>query len=136
MAGTVGAWPGRDFSGTVETVESRIDPATRSVTVRAAFPNPERLLRPGMLVSVELQQPVREALLVPEIAIVQVGQTSFVWRVKADGSVEQAKVTLGSRVGGQAEILDGLAAGDRIVVDGTGKLRPGARVVDAPAAQG
>ena len=104
--------------------------------MRAAFPNPERLLRPGMLVSVELQQPVREALLVPEIAIVQVGQTSFVWRVKADASVEQAKVTLGSRVGGQAEILDGLEAGDRIVVDGTGKLRPGARVVDARTAQG
>ena len=79
---------------------------------------------------------MREALLVPEIAIVQVGQTSFVWRVKADGSVEQARVTLGSRVGGQAEILDGLEAGDRIVVDGTGKLRPGAKVVDARTAQG
>lgn len=136
VSGTVGAWPGRTFEGTVETIESRIDPATRSVTVRAAFANPGHLLRPGMLVSVALRQPEREALLVPEIAIVQVGQTSFVWRVQGDGSVEQAKVALGTRVDGRVEVLEGLRPGDRIVVDGTGKLRPGAKVVDARAAKG
>jgi membrane fusion protein (multidrug efflux system) len=135
VAGTVDAWPGRRFEGTVETVDARVDPATRSVTVRAAFPNPERLLRPGMLVAVSVEQPEREALLVPEIAIVQVGQTTFAWRVKADGSVEQAKVAIGTRAGGKVEIVSGLRAGDRIVVDGTGKLRPGARVVDAGARQ-
>jgi membrane fusion protein (multidrug efflux system) len=136
VSGTVGAWPGEVFDGTVETVAARVDPATRSVTVRAAFANHERQLRPGMLVSVRLQRPEREALLVPEIAIVQIGQTSFAWRVKADGSVEQARVALGTRSGGKVEVLEGLQAGDRIVVDGTGKLRPGAKVVDAGARQG
>ena len=133
VGGRVGAWPDRHFEGTVETVAARVDPATRSVTVRASFPNPDRLLRPGMLVTVDVRQPEREALLVPEIAIVQVGQTSFVWRVKADGTVEQAKVDIGSRRDGLAEITAGLAAGDRIVVDGTGKLRPGAAVAEAGA---
>ena len=136
VTGKVGAWPDRAFEGTVETLDSRVDPATRSVIVRATFPNPERLLRPGMLVSVELRQAERQALLVPEIAIVQVGQTSFAWRVKPDGTVEQADVTLGTRSAGQVEVLSGLRAGDRIVVDGTGKLRPGAMVVDAGAGKG
>ncbi|MDQ2701567.1 MAG: efflux RND transporter periplasmic adaptor subunit [Pseudomonadota bacterium] len=122
------AFPGRRFEGTVQTIAARIDPATRSVTVRAEFPNPERELRPGMLVTVEVQRPQRQALLVPEISIVQVGQTSFVYRVKADGTVEQARVAIGTRRDGNAEIVEGIKAGDRIVVDGTGKLRPGDKV--------
>jgi membrane fusion protein (multidrug efflux system) len=133
VRGRVEAWPDKRFEGTVETVDARVDPSTRSVTVRAAFANPGKLLRPGMLVTVAIEGREREALLVPEIAIVQVGQTSFVWRVKADGTVEQARVAVGSRAGGQAEILRGLQPGDRIVVDGTGKLRPGAKVEDTTA---
>ena len=130
VRGHVEAWPDRRFEGSVETVDARVDPSTRSVTVRASFPNPERLLRPGMLVTVLLERQERQALLVPEIAIVQVGQTSFAWRVKDDGSVEQAPVSLGSRTEGKVEVLRGLEAGDRIVVDGTGKLRPGSIIED------
>jgi membrane fusion protein (multidrug efflux system) len=89
-----------------------------------------------MLVTVSLERQERQALLVPEIAVVQVGQTSFVWRVKSDGTVEQARVAIGSRSDGRAEILRGLEPGDRIVVDGTGKLRPGAAIVDTSASPG
>ncbi|WP_140909166.1 efflux RND transporter periplasmic adaptor subunit [Cognatiluteimonas lumbrici] len=136
VRGRVGAWPDRRFEGTVETVDARVDPSTRSVVVRASFPNPDRLLRPGMLVTVQLEQQERQALLVPEIAIVQVGQSSFAWRVKQDGSVEQAPVSLGARAAGQVEILRGLEAGDRIVVDGTGKLRPGSTIEDTTTGGG
>ena len=128
------AFPGRVFEGTVQTVDARLDPATRAVVVRADFPNPERELRPGMLVTVEVERPTRQALLVPEIAVVQVGQTSFVYRVKEDGRVEQARVAVGARRAGKAEIVEGLEPGDRIVVDGTGKLRPGDRIAEAGAA--
>jgi membrane fusion protein (multidrug efflux system) len=124
---------GRDFAGMVETVDARVDPATRAVTVRAAFANPDRALRPGMLVTVQVQRPQRQALLVPEIAVVQVGQTSFVYRVKDDATVEQARVVLGARSDGKVEIRQGLRGGDRIVVDGTGKLRPGAKIAEADA---
>lgn len=134
VEGRIAAWPGRSFAGSVETVDTRIDPGTRAATVRAAFANPGHALRPGMLVQVRALLPVREALLVPEIAIVQVGQTSFVWRVRADGRVEQAQVAIGSRSAGKAEITRGLRAGERIVVDGTGKLRAGDQVTDAGAA--
>jgi len=134
VRGRAEAFPGRVFEGTVEIIAARIDPATRAVTVRADFPNPERELRPGMLVSVEVERPARQALLVPEIAVVQVGQTTFVYRVKADGSVEQARVSIGARRDGKAEITEGLEPGDRIVVDGTGKLRPGDKVAEPEAA--
>ncbi|MDO5505569.1 MAG: efflux RND transporter periplasmic adaptor subunit [Pseudoxanthomonas suwonensis] len=137
LQGATSAWPERRFEGSVSTVESRVDAATRAVTVRADFANAERLLRPGMLVNVELFQTERSALLVPEIAVVQVGRETFVWKVGAEDTVEQTIVGVGTRVDGMAEITEGLEAGDRIVLDGTGKLRPGMRIAEtAPPATG
>jgi membrane fusion protein (multidrug efflux system) len=127
------AYPKRVFEGTVATIDSRIDDVTRAVTVRGEFPNPDRALRPGMLLQVQLARGERQALVVPEIAIVQVAQTSSVYRVKPDGSVEQVDVQLGGRNAGRVEITRGLRAGDRIVIDGTGKLRPGAKIVEGRA---
>lgn len=132
LRGTTSAWPERVFEGTVSTVESRIDAATRAVNVRADFANSERLLRPGMLVNVELFQAERQALLVPEIAVVQVGRETFVWTVDGEDKVAQQTVVVGSRVDGMAEITEGLSAGMRIVVDGTGKLRAGMTIAEAP----
>lgn len=128
------SYPGRDFEGTVSTIDARIDTATRAVTVRGDFPNPDRVLRPGMLMQVRLTRPQRQALVLPEIALVQVGRDTFVFRVKADGSVEQSRVEVGARSSGKAEVLSGLKPGDRIVIDGTGKLGPGSKVVEGRAA--
>ncbi|NEL81073.1 MAG: efflux transporter periplasmic adaptor subunit, partial [Xanthomonas perforans] len=91
------------------------DETTRSVTVRADFPNGDRRLRPGMLLDVRLFQPARQAVVIPEIAVVQVGRESYVFRVKPDNSVERADVRLGERRDGKVEILDGVKAGERIV---------------------
>ena len=131
VTATSAAWPGREFTGQVQTTDARIDPNTRAVTVRAVFDNDQSLLRPGMLLDVRLYRPDRQALVVPEIAVVQVGRDSFVYRVDAEGRVAQVPVRAGARHAGQAEIVEGLQAGDRIVVDGTGKLRPGVTVVEA-----
>jgi membrane fusion protein (multidrug efflux system) len=126
-----------DFRGRVESVDSRIDPVTRSVTVRALIPNPENRLRPGMLMSVQLYQNPRETLVVPEIAVLQVGMESFVYRVSPQATAERVKVQLGSRRKGEVEIAEGLRAGDRIVVEGTVKLSDGTKVVEAqPSAEG
>lgn len=137
VSGTSAAYPARKFEGVVSTVDARIDPATRAVTVRADFANPDRVLRPGMLVQVTLRQPERQALLIPEISVVQVGTDSYVYRIKPDGSVERVDVGVGTRREGLAEIIDGLKVGDRVVVDGTGKLRVGSKVqVSAAAVDG
>jgi membrane fusion protein (multidrug efflux system) len=134
IAAKSAAWPERDFEGTVKAVDSRVDPVTRAVMVRAEIPNPESLLRPGMLLTVRLFKPERQALVIPEIAVTQVGTQAFVYRVEADSKVKQVTVTTGSRRRGEVEIVDGLAAGDRIVVEGTVKLRDGAQIAEAPVA--
>jgi membrane fusion protein (multidrug efflux system) len=130
IAGTAAAYPGRRFEGTVTTVDARVDPATRALTVRGQFANADHALKPGMLLTVDIARAERPALLLPEIAVVQVGAESYVFRVR-DGKAERADVTLGTLRDGRVEVLSGLAAGDTIVVDGTGKLKPGAKGVDA-----
>ena len=128
--GSSAAYPGEDVEGVVQIVDSRVDPNTRAVAVRAAFDNPDDRLRPGMLIQVRLEQRERQALMIPEIAVIQVGRDTFVFRVREDETVEQAPVTLGVRGQGLAEIVEGIEPGTRIVVDGTGKLRPGMQIVE------
>ena len=70
---------------------------------------------------------------VPELSLQQVGQQAFVFRVKGD-EVEQVPVKIGARRPGWVEILEGLRAGDKVVVEGIVKLKPGARIVEAKAA--
>lgn len=130
VIGRTAAWPGQVFEGVVQTIDARVDPASRAVVVRGAFDNPDRLLRPGMLVQVSLQQTTRQALMIPELAVVQVGRDTFVYRVREDETVEQLPVAIGVRGDGLAEIVEGLEPGTRVVVDGVGKLRPGMQVVE------
>ena len=133
IQGRATAYPQRTFDGAVTTIDARLDPATRAVQVRADLANGERLLRPGMLMTVEVPGIERQALLLPEIAVTQIGRDSFVYRVKADDSVEQVKVTVAARRDGKVEIAEGLASGDRIVVEGAGKLRPGGKISEGSA---
>lgn len=129
------AYPERAFEGKVESIDSRVDPATRAVTVRALIPNPDGLLKPGMLLSVEVRSRTRQALAVPELALIPVGTKQFAYRIDASDAVHQIEVKLGTRRGGLVEVTDGLAAGDRVVVEGTVLLREGAKVaVAAPVA--
>ena len=130
-----GAYPDREFTGEVTTIESRVDPVTRAVTVRASLPNPDRLIRPGMLLTVDVFQPERQALVVPEIAVIQVARDSHVFRVREDDTVEEVVVELGQRRRGEVEVTSGLSAGDRIVVDGTVKLRDGSAVTEVSPAE-
>lgn len=134
LTATSTAYPGREFTGTVSIVDSRVDPVTRAVNVRGEFANQEHALRPGMLMQVTLIRPQRQALLVPEIAIVQVGNSSYVFQVGADNTVDRADIVVGGRRDGLAEVVRGLKAGDRVVVDGTGKLRAGQKIQATQAA--
>lgn len=124
------AYPEREFGGVVRTLDSRVDPVTRAITVRAEVPNPDRLLRPGMLLSVRILKPERQTLVIPEIAAIQVGEQAYVFRVKPDQTVERADIQLGARRAGEVEVLSGIGEGERIVVDGSVKLRPGSAIRD------
>ena len=129
------AYPDASFGGRVSSVDSRVDPATRSVTVRALLPNPQGLLKPGMFLTVRLSRGAVDALLVPEQALVPEQGDVFVF-VVADGVAEKRRVRIGQRRVGDVQIVDGLADGELVVTEGTQKLRDGApvRIQDAPPA--
>ena len=122
-------YPDRLFTGEVISVDTRLDPISRAVQVRAILPNADGALRPGMFLTVDLQRDRGEVLLVPEQAIVPEGSTQFVFVVK-DGVVEKRRVEMGRRIPGFVVIRDGLAEGERVISEGTGKVREGANVED------
>src|SRR5690606_14785576 len=126
------AYPGEKFTGEVASVDSRVDPVSRSVTVRALVPNPDGRLKPGMFLSVRITVDEREALLIPEAALVPEQNRQFVFVVSA-GRAERREVRIGTREPGRVEILSGLEAGERIVVEGTQKIRDGVRLRELPA---
>lgn len=127
------AWPEQPFEGQVTTIDSRVDPATRAVTVRAEIPNADGRLRPGMLLEVGLERASRETLAIPELALQQSGAQASVFRVEGGNKVKSVPVKIGARRRGEVEIVSGLKAGDRIVVEGTVKLRDGASIQDVTA---
>jgi membrane fusion protein (multidrug efflux system) len=107
------------------------------MTVRGDFPNPDHALKPGMLVNVEVTRGTHPAIVVPELAVMQVGSQTFVWRVTPAGKAQKVEVEVGGRIPGKTMIRTGLNAGDRIVVDGVGKVKADATLkAAAPAAAG
>lgn len=132
LAARVDAYPEQRFEGTIYAIEPALDEETRTVLLRARLPNPHNQLRPGLFARVSLILERREdTLVVPEQAIVPVGQTTFVYRV-VDGKAVMTPVKLGLRRPGLVEILEGLSAGDLVVTDGQLKIRDGAAVQVLP----
>ncbi|MFU8815983.1 MAG: efflux RND transporter periplasmic adaptor subunit [Pseudomonadales bacterium] len=124
-------FPNRSFAGEVASVDSTIDPVTRSITVRAIIPNEQQDLVPGMLMTLNLLRNERQAVVVAEEAIVPRGGDTFVLVVNTTTEpyvAEQRLVQLGTRVPGLVEVVSGLSPGEIIVTHGALKLRPGAPV--------
>lgn len=132
------AFGAREFHGAVTAVDSRVDPVTRSVLVRAILPNPDRSLRPGLLMQVHLLRNVRDGIVIPEEALMPLGDRQFVLVVnEADNNtVERREVRLGARRPGQAEILEGLRAGEKVITHGTTRVKPGDQVAVAAVDDG
>jgi membrane fusion protein (multidrug efflux system) len=121
------AYPGSAFTGDVISVDSRVDPATRAVTVIAKIPNADRLLKPGMFLTVNLERARQKVLMVPEEALSPRQGRQYVFLVQNGRAVER-EVEVGSRSPGLAEIRAGVLAGDVVVTEGVQRLRDGAPV--------
>jgi len=126
IAATAGL-PGREFRGKVTHLDSRVDPVTRSIAVRAELPNLKGELKPGMFMTVRLQGEVTPALLVPEGAIVPEQGHTYVFVVE-NGVAQRREVKLGKRRPGEVEIVDGLKEHELVVAEGTQNLRDGSAV--------
>lgn len=121
------AYPQQVFAGRVASVDTRVDPVSRSVAIRALIDNSDGRLRPGMFMTLRLTRSEGEALMLPEQAIVPENDGHFVFVVE-DGRAQKRQVTIGRRRPGEVEILDGLTIADSVVVDGTLNVRDGSAV--------
>lgn len=127
------ALPGEGFTAAISALNPTIDVNGRALQVRAALDNAEMKLRPGLLVRVTVKGPPRDAVLIPEAAIVQRGQGALVY-VVSDNKVKEVRVSLGKRLEGKVEVKDGIAAGETVVTAGNARLSDGAEVEVVSAA--
>jgi membrane fusion protein (multidrug efflux system) len=122
------AWPGQVFMGSVSSVDTRVDPVSRTIRVRSVMPNADGHLLPGMFLTVTLLNDNVEALVIPERALIPERSNQYVFVVSDDQRAERRIVRIGRRRPGEVEILEGLSAGERVIVDGTQKARDGQEV--------
>lgn len=137
---------GGTHEGELTLINNQVDSATGAILLKATFPNTDKALWPGSFVNVSLTLGTRKgAVVVPENAVQEGQQGTYVFVVKADGTADMRPVTVGQRMDGEALIEKGLEAGEQVVTDGQLRLFPGAKVVvkgpasagaDAQAAQG
>ena len=123
--------------GRLKVSEASVDPGTGSVVLRAVFPNPKRELLPGMFVRAQLTRGTRSAaLLVPQRGVTRNAKgEATVMVVDKEDKVSERIVTADRAIAGEWLITAGLNAGDRVVLDGLQKIRPGASVKTVPAAE-
>jgi len=127
------ALPGRKYEGMVSAINPLVDAAGRAIVIRAQVRNADTALRPGMFARVRLlTKDERDALVLPEQALVPQGEEQYVFRI-VDGKASRTKVETGQRRGGRVEVVKGVAPGDTIVTAGQLKLRDGTPVTIAGA---
>jgi membrane fusion protein (multidrug efflux system) len=128
IAFQVAAMRNKTFTGTVDFVDPVVQLPGRTITIKALVPNPKRELQAGMFVDVRLATAQRpDAIVVPEEAVLALQGVTVVWVIK-DGKATRRPVTLGVRSPGFVEVLDGVEAGEAVVVGGIEKMSEGAAV--------
>jgi membrane fusion protein, multidrug efflux system len=116
-------------TGTLLTIDNQIDPNTGTVRCKAIFPNDDNALFPNQFVNARLLVDTNPgAVIVPAAAIQRSPQSTFVYVVKEDGTVESRNVAVGPGEGDDVSIANGLSAGEVVVVEGVDRLQQGTRV--------
>ena len=129
-------YPDEVFHATVHVVSPRIDPATRTLRVKARVENAERKLRPGLFARTDLGVAVRERVpMIPEQAVLQRSDGSVVFVVRDGNRAQRRQVKLGVFRDGLAEVVDGIVVGEQVIVRGSSRLVDGS-VIDLRLADG
>ncbi len=116
------AYPGIEFEGVITNIDTRLDPVSRSIRIRATIDNKSTRLRPGMLLTVVVEKRVLNTLALPEKALVPVQDKQFVYVVK-DNVAHQTEVQIGERRPGLVQIVNGLSSGEEVITEGTLRVR-------------
>lgn len=133
------AYGERVFLGQIDSMDSRIDPATRAIVLRAALKNDQRLLKTGLLMMVTLLKNPRDGMVIPEEALIPSANSNYVLVVQPAASspvAEKRPVQIGARRPGEVEIVSGLRAGEYVIIHGTLKVRPNQPVSIIATAEG
>ena len=128
LVATSRAYGAERFRGEVASLDNEVDPVTRSIRVRALIDNADGRLKPGMLMTVDLRSEPRQAVMIPEEALLPLGRDQFVMVVEAAEDrfiARRQQVQTGLRQPGLVEVVAGLEAGDRVVTHGNFRLQPG-----------
>lgn len=131
IIGHVSTYANQNFNGQVDALDTQVDPVTRSLRIRAIFPNNKNLLRPGLLMVVDVIVERRQALMIPEEALIKFGDKNFVLKIEKQNQQSIAKkveISIGYRKPGLIEVTNGLVAGDVIVAHGVNKVIDGQAV--------
>nr|WKN35483.1 efflux RND transporter periplasmic adaptor subunit [Tunicatimonas sp. TK19036] len=121
------AYPDEIFQGTITQIDTRVDPTSRAIRVRAEIPNELQLLKPGMLLYVELELEKGTSPTVPERSVLQTGDQKFVFKVSKD-FVKRTEISMGRRKPGYVEVMSGLEPGDSVATSGLQDLKDGVTV--------
>jgi membrane fusion protein (multidrug efflux system) len=124
------AYPDRLFDGEIVTLDSRVNPSTRSIKVRAKINNEQALLRPGMLLTLDLIDQQRITKMLPEETVFMRANKHLVYKVSSDMTVSEQSIEIGILQNGKVEVLSGLELGDKIVWQGLLKVKPGRKVIE------
>ncbi|MGM0768325.1 MAG: efflux RND transporter periplasmic adaptor subunit [Pseudomonadota bacterium] len=127
VRGTSPAYPQEGFNGELVELGTRINELSRTLPVRALIDNPDGKLRPGQFMSANLTLREREALVIPEQAVLLRGADKYVF-IAEDGKARRVSVTLGSRKPGLVEVADGLTVDDPVIITGQDRLSSGDRI--------
>jgi membrane fusion protein (multidrug efflux system) len=122
------AYPKIIFKGEIITLDSRVSPDTRSIKVRANIQNKNALLRPGMLLTLDLIDQQRVTKMLPEESVFMRANKHLVYKVSPEMIVNEQAIEIGIRQNGQVEVLNGLEVGDKIVLQGLLKVKTGSKV--------
>jgi RND family efflux transporter MFP subunit len=133
---TLPSFPGRAFRGRVSYIYPQLDNTTRTLRVRAEFPNPEFTLKPDMYANAELRVGYGQALSIPQEAVLDSGTEQIVFVALDGGYFEPRRVQLGDRVNDRVIVLSGLKAGERIVTSGNFLIDSESRLKSAAGGMG
>ncbi len=116
--------------GVIDFIDRNIDASTGAILLQATFPNPDRLLRPGQFARVKVRVAnVKDALMVPQKCLTELQGQYSVLVVNAENKVETVQVIIGEKVSGFTIIKEGLKSGDKVILEGLQKARPGMEVI-------
>jgi len=125
---TFSAYKDKTYSGTIELVASRVDAQTRSILARAKINNENLEILPGSLLEIEILYNEKNALSIPDTALIMEGNKKFVYQVIENNMIKKTEIKTGVRDQENLEVLDGLTQGDKVVAEGLTKVRPNMKI--------